>query len=191
MPHKKGPPETLADKKTANKILDSVTWIGILILVLLAIFAFWKKSGSSVSEFFGEMGRSSSSASVPGKNTSVAATLPIAVQIQLSGADGCSKKEFDYAIVPPGACCYYEGPPGTRVRFSDGVEGPITAWYGVKGGRIRFFGAKDDVVTVRCEAPNTEGRCMAVPKARVIPESAPENPYKNGYPVQDPPSIEL
>lgn len=55
--------------------------------------------------------------------------------------------------IPPLWYYYFEGPPSAQVHFDDGTVGPITKWFGQKGGTLKFSGQKGEEVVVRAYPP--------------------------------------
>lgn len=76
------------------------------------------------------------------------------VRIQLLGENKPSEKFLGPRIVPAGWDYFFEGPPEAKVHFDDGTVGPITKWYGLKGGVRRFSGPEGQEVVVRTYPPS-------------------------------------
>lgn len=167
------------------KVASVASWIVWIVAILIGIVFFWKMVGGGDSQVVvqpvapvfqqpapvQEVVYSVQKAEVvrggPKKDTFI---------IHLLGDDRWSEEVFDTRLAPPGVACYYEGPETAMVRLSDGTTGPITGWYGVKGGKTRFKGPAGEVVTVKCgdhdeEPAETEERL---------------NGQDRGYPQQDP-----
>jgi hypothetical protein len=67
----------------------------------------------------------------------------------LAGEDRVSEMGVDLDSAPPGWYYRFDGPKEAIAVFSDGVEGPISKDFGVKGGTVRFKGPVGQSVTVR------------------------------------------
>lgn len=76
-------------------------------------------------------------------------TAETVIKIPLLGENRLSEVEIDIDRYPHGWYYRFEGPSTARVRYSDGIQGSIAKDYGVKGGKIRFFGPVGETVIVR------------------------------------------
>lgn len=75
-------------------------------------------------------------------------------RISLLGEDKPSEEVLRLpGDIPPLWYYYFEGPPEARVHYSDNTTGPISQWFGQKGGTLRFSGPKGEVVVVRAYPP--------------------------------------
>ncbi|TSC91298.1 MAG: hypothetical protein G01um10142_26 [Parcubacteria group bacterium Gr01-1014_2] len=75
------------------------------------------------------------------------------VRAKLLGDETVSEEFLRPGMVPAGWNYYFEGSPEAKVYYDDGTVGPITKWYGIKGGIRRFSGPKGQEVIVRAYPP--------------------------------------
>ena len=77
------------------------------------------------------------------------------VRIPLLGENVPSEKALLLpGAIPPLWYYYFEGPPNAQVHYDDGTVGPITKWFGLKGGSLKFSGPKGQEVVVRAYPPS-------------------------------------
>lgn len=71
-------------------------------------------------------------------------------RVSLRGFENCSD-EVDLTLGPVKGRNFFLGSSDTLVRWLDysSEEGPITKWWGSKGGRICFLGPIGETITVR------------------------------------------
>lgn len=92
--------------------------------------------------------------SIPGSSAKAPAdtfseTQEKTFRVPLLGEGKVSEMVVDIDEFPPGFNYFFEGPESAEARYSDGTRGPITKWFGVKRGKLRFTGPAGQEVTVR------------------------------------------
>ena len=134
----------------------------IVFLVISALFFLGGRqmAAKNVSQAGQKVGQAVSSA-IPSVQVSKPVTIPSLenireiVRIPLLGEDVPSEKALLLpGAIPPLWYYYFEGPPNAQVHYDDGTVGPITKWFGLKGGSLKFSGPKGQELVVRAYPPS-------------------------------------
>ena len=76
-------------------------------------------------------------------------------QIPLLGEDVLSEPVNMFTVAPPGGWrVRWDGPSSALAHWDDGSVGPLTQYWGAKGGEVRFSGPAGEAVTIYVLPPS-------------------------------------